>query len=71
MRIRARDAGITLKMRYSLPVSSIPAEDRPCQRRCVRTRQQLRIQKTIDNGSIRCARWFGARVWDRAKRWSC
>ena len=25
MRIRARDAGITLKMRYSLPVSSIPA----------------------------------------------
>ena len=25
MRIRARDAGITSKMRYSLPVSSIPA----------------------------------------------
>ena len=48
-----------------------PPEDRPCQRRCVRARQQLRIQKTIDNGSIRCAHWFGARVWDRAKRWSC
>jgi hypothetical protein len=48
-----------------------PPEDRPCQRRRVGTRQQLRIQKTIDNGSIRCAHWFGARVWYRAKRWSC
>jgi hypothetical protein len=31
---------------------------------------QLRIQKTIDNRSVRRARWFGARVWYGAKRWS-
>ena len=51
-------------------IDSRPKTD-ACQRRCVGTRQQLRIQKTIDNGSILCAPWFGARVWYRAKRWSC
>ena len=48
-----------------------PPEERTRQRRCSRARQQLRIQKTLSDGSILRARRFCARVWHLTQRRSC
>jgi len=61
MRIRARDAGITLKIVAASGV--IDSRRNRAARDAASNSSELRIQKTLDNRSIRCARWFGARVW--------